>query len=80
MILLTIVVVFGGKRMKQFNPCKVTERRKKLQKTQSDVAKEAGLSLASISYIETGKKTPKANTLIRLADALKCSVDYFFHG
>lgn len=61
--------------MKQFNPCKVTERRKKLQKTQSDVAKEAGLSLASLSYIETGKKIPKANTLIRLADALKCSVD-----
>jgi transcriptional regulator with XRE-family HTH domain len=64
--------------MKQFNPGKIAERRKKLRKTQFDVAKEAGLSLASISYIENGLKMPRANTLIRLANALKCKVDYFF--
>lgn len=64
--------------MKQFNPGRVMERRKSLKKTQFDVAKEAGLSLASISYIEGGKKMPKANTLMKLANALKCKVDYFF--
>lgn len=64
--------------MKRFDPGKVTERRKRQKKTQFDVAKEAGLSLASISYIENGKKMPKANTLMKLAYALKCKVDYFF--
>ena len=64
--------------MRQFNPCRVAERRKKLHKTQFDVAKEAELSLASVSYIENGLKTPRANTLIRLANALKCKVDYFY--
>lgn len=64
--------------MKQFNPGRLAERRKKLRMTQFQVAKEAGLSLASISYIEKGKKKPKANTLIKLANALRCKVDYFF--
>jgi len=64
--------------MKSFNPGRLVERRKKLKKTQTDVAKEAGLSLASIFYIEKGRKVPKANTLMRLADVLKCKVDYFF--
>jgi len=64
--------------MKRFDPGKVIERRKRQKMTQFDVAKEAGLSLASVSYIEHGKKMPKANTLMKLAVALKCKVDYFF--
>lgn len=64
--------------MRRFDPGRVVERRKRLKKTQFDIAKEAGLSLASISYIEGGKKIPKANTLMKLAVALKCKVDYFF--
>jgi len=64
--------------MKVFAPSRVVERRKKLRKTQQNVAREAGLSLASIFYIEKGWKVPKANTLIRLADVLRCKVDYFF--
>ncbi len=64
--------------MKQFIPERVSRRRKKLGKTQFEVAKEAGLSLASISYIEKGKKEPRAGTLIRIATVLRCNVDYFF--
>lgn len=64
--------------MKRFNPAKIAERRLRQNKTQFDVAKEAGLSLASVSYIESGIKIPKATTLAKLADALKCSVNYFF--
>ena len=64
--------------MKRFDPGRVAERRKRLKKTQFTVAKEAGLSLASVSYIEGGRKMPKADTLMKLADALRCKVDYFF--
>lgn len=64
--------------MKSFNPAKVLERRKALGKTRQVLARETGLSSASIFYIEKGRKVPKADTLSKLADALKCEVDYFF--
>lgn len=64
--------------MKHFNPARLIERRKRLHKTQFEVAKEAGISLASVSYIEKGKKKPRADTLIKLAHVLKCKVDYFY--
>ena len=64
--------------MQTFNPSKVIEQRKKLGKSLREVAKETGLSDVGIAYIEKGRKAPRANTLCKLADALKCRVSYFF--
>jgi len=68
----------GGDAMKRFMPGRLIERRKRLKKSQQQVAVAAGLSLALISYIENGRKVPRATTLIPLAGALRCKVDYFF--
>lgn len=43
--------------------------------TQIELAKSAGMSSVGISYIENGKRKPTGNTLIKLAKALKCSID-----
>lgn len=64
--------------MQTFNPSKVTERRQKLGKSLREVARETGLSDVGIAYIEKGRKVPRANTLCKLAAALRCKVEYFF--
>ena len=64
--------------MQSFNPARIIQKRKSLNKTQQDLAKETGLSSAAIYYIEKGKRTPKAGTLGRIASALECNVDYFY--
>jgi len=64
--------------MQSFNPCRIVERRKGLQKTQIDLAAETGLSSTAIYFIEKGRRVPSANTLSKLANALQCEVDYFF--
>ena len=68
----------GGERMKTFDPARIAAQRKKLRKTQQDLARETGLSDAGIAYIEKGRKVPRANTLCKLAAALRCRVEYFF--
>ncbi|MCL5421114.1 MAG: helix-turn-helix domain-containing protein [Nitrospirae bacterium] len=64
--------------MKTFDPARIAARRKKLRKTQQDLARETGLSSTAIFYIEKGRKVPRATTLGRIADALRCRVEYFF--
>lgn len=64
--------------MKSFSPARLTARRKELGLTQDKIAKVTRLSTVSISNIENGKKQPRAGTVARLADALRCNVDYFF--
>lgn len=64
--------------MKTFDPLRIAAQRKKLRKTQQDIARETGLSSTAIYYIETGRKVPRATTLGKIADALKCRVEYFF--
>ena len=42
--------------MKTFDPASIATRRKKLRKTQQDLARETGLSSTAIYYIEKGRK------------------------
>lgn len=44
--------------------------------TQAELAKKAGLPAASISHFETGTRFPSGESLARLADALRTSVDF----
>lgn len=64
--------------MKQFSPEKVASRRRRLGKTQMVLSSETGISQASISAIEKGRKEPRSSTLARLAEALRCDVNEFF--
>lgn len=64
--------------MKVFNPQQLSSRRRRMGKTQQRLSREIGISQVSISNIEKGRKEPRSNTLARLAEALDCSVDYFF--
>lgn len=43
--------------------------------TQLFVAEKAETSLRSYQYYETGKRTPKADVLQRIAKVLGCSID-----
>lgn len=43
--------------------------------TQTDFAKEIGVSQQMISYIEKGLKEPSTTILVRMADYLNCSLD-----
>jgi len=43
--------------------------------TQAEMGARAGIAPASISHFETGQRTPSLDTLIKLADALRVSVD-----
>ena len=56
---------------------KIVARREELGMKASELAIQAGMTAASLSYIESGQKGAKASTLIEIAKALKVSLDYF---
>ncbi len=43
--------------------------------TQVELAEKIGVSQGSLSAYESGKDTPSIKTLIRIADALGCTLD-----
>ncbi len=49
--------------------------RKKAGLTQAQLAEKAGLTQAQVARFEKGKATPRADTLLRLAEALGVSAD-----
>lgn len=52
--------------------------RKKMALTGEQLGEIVGVSKGYISEIETGKKQPGSDLLMRLADALRCSVGELF--
>ena len=48
--------------------------------SQEELASRAGLHAVAITYIETGKRLPKLNTVHKLATGLGISVEELFHG
>ncbi len=46
--------------------------------SQARLAKEAGMSVPGISYIETGTNTPTAASLLKLSEGLGVGVEEFF--
>jgi transcriptional regulator with XRE-family HTH domain len=43
--------------------------------TQGELGTRAGMAAASISHFETGQRVPSLDSLVKIADALKVSVD-----
>ncbi|MCD8022917.1 MAG: helix-turn-helix domain-containing protein [Lachnospiraceae bacterium] len=50
--------------------------RKSAQKTQHEVCCELNIEQSTLANYENGKRVPKADTLIRIAEYYHCSVDY----
>lgn len=47
--------------------------------TQTELAEKAGVTQGTISMIETGGRTPSLPVMVRIAEALSCSVDYLLN-
>ncbi len=43
--------------------------------TQAELGLKAGIAPGAISHFETGQRAPSLESLVKLADALECSVD-----
>lgn len=53
----------------------IRRQRQKRKMTQTELAERIGVRQAAISEYESGEKVPGVENLIRLADALNCSLD-----
>lgn len=56
----------------------IKKLRKYRELTQQELAEAAGVRLATISDIESGKANFQFNTLVRIAAALNCYLDISF--
>lgn len=59
---------------------KIKERRKSLKITQEAIANELDVNASHISNIECARANPSLTALIKIANILQCSVDYFISG
>ncbi|EJE8675446.1 helix-turn-helix transcriptional regulator [Vibrio parahaemolyticus] len=57
---------------------KIKEARKKKKLTIEDLASRSGLSVAHLSRLENGRKSPTITTLEKIALALDVPIVYFF--
>ena len=55
---------------------RIKDLREDLDLKQSDLAKATGIDQRTISNYETGKTSPDAYSLVRLADFFNVSIDY----
>ena len=58
----------------------IKNRRKKLGLTQPQIKELTGISSGTMSDIENGKALPAAPSLIKLSQALACSIDWILTG
>ena len=61
-----------------FNCSSISEARRQMGLTQSELAKRTGIAQGAISRIESGKANPSVKTLMRLADGLNMNVAFGF--
>ena len=55
---------------------RLRERRVQAGVSQAEIARQTGMIQPDLSLLERGKKHVWVETLLRLADALDCSLDY----
>lgn len=55
---------------------KIVARREELGMKASELAIQAGVTASSLSYIESGQRAVKIETLVSIAEALNVSLDY----
>ena len=52
----------------------VSERRRELDLSQADLAARVGTTQSAIARLESGGRPPRIDTLLRIAEALKCEL------
>lgn len=55
---------------------RIRARRQELGLTQEGLAERVGLQGTAVNHFESGRRSPSLGNLIRLADALDCSIDW----
>ena len=58
----------------------IANKRNELELTQEDLSAISNVAKITISKIERGDTSPKADTLWKLSQSLNTSIDYFFTG
>ena len=58
----------------------IKERRQQLGITQEHIANVLEVNPSHISNIECGRTNPSLTALVKIANILECSVDYFISG
>lgn len=66
--------------MKEAIGHRLKERRIALNLSQSQVAKQTGISTSLICYMESGKRSFSADILVSLSEVLNCSTDWILKG
>ena len=59
---------------------KIKERRQELGITQEHIANMLDVNPSHVSNIECGRANPSLTALVKIANILQCSVDYFIDG
>lgn len=59
---------------------RIAELRSRRGLLQKDLADNAGVSISFLSEVENDRRTPGAEVLLRIADALGASLDYLVRG
>lgn len=59
---------------------KIRERRKQMGVTQEFITEQLDVNPSHISNIECGRANPSLTALVKIANILHCSVDYFIEG
>lgn len=59
---------------------KIKERRQELGITQEHIANMLDVNPSHVSNIECGRANPSLTALVKIANTLQCSVDYFIDG
>ena len=59
---------------------RIRERRKQQGLTQEYVASQLGVNPSHVSNIECDHAKPSLTTLVRIANILQCSIDFFLEG
>ena len=59
---------------------KIKERRQQLRITQEHIANLLDVNPSHVSNIECGRANPSLTALVKIANILECSVDYFISG
>lgn len=54
---------------------RISEQRERRGLTQAELGARAGIAPGAVSHFETGQRLPSLESLVKLADALECSVD-----
>lgn len=58
-----------------FTIVNIEQRRNDLDMTQAKLAEKVGVTQGAISMIERGERVPSLDVIIKLAEALGCTVD-----